>query len=65
MIKKESGKMKSKNMIIYHGRGGRPITHRSQTGKKYIRVRKKGGGTKRLYEGSKYKANGIIKALKL
>ena len=46
---------RSKNWIKYHGRGGHPIIHANKRGKRYIMVRKKGGGVKRLYEGSKYR----------
>lgn len=57
---KRSGKT-----ITYHGRTGRPIIHQSKTGRLYIMVRKKGGGVKRLYEGSKYRENGTTKVLTL
>ena len=40
---------RSKKTMTYHGRKGKPVIHTSTTGKKYIMVRKKGGGTKRLY----------------
>lgn len=39
--------------ITYHGRTGRPVVHEEDS-RKYIMVRKKGGGTKRLYEGQVY-----------
>jgi len=45
---------RSKNLIIFHKRRGHPIIHENKRGKRYIMVRKKGGGVKRLYEGSKY-----------
>ena len=45
---------RSKNLIKYHGRPGHPKIHANKTGKRYILVRKKGGGVKRLYEGSEY-----------
>ena len=51
--------------ITYHGRKGKPIIHVSKSGKKYIAVRAKGGGVKRLYRGSKYKENGKEKRLKI
>ena len=51
--------------ITYHGRSGRPIIHRTKNGKRYIMVRRKGGGTKRLYEGSKYRTNEQKKTLRL
>lgn len=54
---------RAKKIITYHGRKGRPVIHTSKTGKKYIMVRKKGGGVKRLYEGSKYTTNGKTKKL--
>jgi len=40
--------------ILYHGRKGHPLIHVALTGARYIMVRRKGGGVKRLYEGSKY-----------
>ena len=46
---------RTKNIIRYHGRSGRPKIHANKAGKRYIMVRKVGGGVKRLYEGSKYK----------
>ena len=49
----EVGK-RTKNLITYHGREGFPIIHVNKQGRRYIMVRAKGGGTKRLYEGSKY-----------
>lgn len=46
----------SSKLIRYHGREGRPVVHQDEkTGRLYIMVRKKGGGTKRLYEGSSYR----------
>ena len=45
---------RSKNVIEYHRRAGHPQIHVSKAGKRYIMVRKIGGGVKRLYEGSKY-----------
>ena len=56
---------RSKKKITYHGRSGFPIVLISDSGRKYITVRAKGGGIKRLYEGSKYRENGEIKRLKL
>ena len=55
----------SKKTIKYHGREGKPIIHIDKGGRKFIMVRAKGGGTRRLYEGSKYQENGTIKRLKL
>jgi hypothetical protein len=63
-VDKESKMVKGPE-ITYHGRTGRPMVHTTKTGRKYIMVRKKGGGTQRLYEGSKYKENGTTKVLKL
>ena len=57
--------MKRAKTITYHGRKGRPVIHEAKDGRKYIMVRKKGGGVKRLYEGSKYKENKKTKSLKL
>jgi hypothetical protein len=57
---------KSKRKITYHGRSGYPVIHIDErTGRKYIMVRKSGGGTKRLYEGTKYRVNGKIEKLEL
>ena len=58
-------KERAKKPITYHGRKGKPLVHKSKEGKKYIMVRKRGGGTKRLYEGSKYKTDGKTKKLVL
>jgi len=60
---KRKTKKRAKKSITYHGRKGKPIVHKSKSGKKYITVRKSGGGVKRLYEGSKYKSNGKSKKL--
>ena len=56
---------KSKKKIMYHGREGYPFIHVSDDRRKYIMVRARGGGTKRLYEGSKYRENGKVVRLKL
>jgi len=56
---------KSKKNITYHGRSGRPIIHQAKSGRLYIMVRAKGGGTKRLYCGSKYNENGKVVRLDL
>ena len=40
---------RSKKLYTYHGRTGHPQIHQTKTGKEYIMVRAKGGGTKRLY----------------
>lgn len=62
-------KRRTKRTISYHGRAGHPIIHQTHTGRRYIMVRDKGGGTKRLYEGSKYNigrdGSGNITALRL
>ena len=57
--------MKRAKTITYHGRKGRPVIHTNEKGRKFIMVRKIGGGVKRLYEGSKYKEDGKSKSLKL
>ena len=57
--------MKRAKTITYHGRKGKPVIHTNEKGRKYIMVRKTGGGVKRLYEGSKYKENKTFKRLKL
>jgi len=56
---------RTKHTITYHGRSGRPFIHTASNGRLYIMVRKRGGGVKRLYEGTKYKENGRVKKLKL
>jgi hypothetical protein len=45
---------RSKLALTYHSRTGKPLIHMTDTNKRYIMVRAKGGGTKRLYEGSQY-----------
>jgi len=40
---------RSKKKLTYHGRTGKPMIHLSESRREYIMVRKKGGGTKRLY----------------
>ena len=41
---------RSKRKVTYHGRTGFPLIHKDKKSKRtYIMVRKKGGGTKRLY----------------
>jgi len=40
---------RSRVKLTYHGRSGYPVIHYSSAGRAYIMVRKKGGGTKRLY----------------
>lgn len=56
---------RTKKVIRYHGRSGRPVVHKSKSGKKYIVVRATGGGTKRLYQGSQYTSNGKKKRLRI
>jgi len=56
---------RTKHVITYHGRSGRPQIHTTKSGRKYIMVRAKGGGRKRLYEGSKYWTGKEEKRLKL
>lgn len=46
---------RTKSTIRYHSRSGKPKIHANKADKRYIMVRKVGGGVKRLYEGSKYK----------
>lgn len=57
--------VRSRKTITYHGRKGRPLIHISKSGRKYIMVRAKGGGVRRLYEGSRYRENGKVKRLVL
>lgn len=56
---------RTKRLITYHGRSGHPVVHTAKNSKRYIMVRKSGGGTRRLYEGSVYYENGKRKRLKL
>lgn len=49
MPKKRTYPYRSKKRMCYHDRCGYPLIHADQAGKEYIMVRKKGGGTKRLY----------------
>jgi len=56
---------RSKQVITYHGRSGRPVVHEDKSGRKFIMVRAKSGGVKRLYEGSKYRENGKVRRLQL
>ena len=58
-------KKRSKKTISYHGRKGHPTIHTTQKGRKYMMVRKTGGGTKRLYAGSRYKTDGKTETLRL
>lgn len=45
---------RSKRMMYWHGRKGKPVVHKAKSGKTYVMVRKKGGGTRRLYNYKKY-----------
>jgi len=56
---------RAKKSKMYHGRVGRPVIHITKSGRKYVMVRKTGGGVKRLYSGSKYQENGAVKRLVL
>jgi hypothetical protein len=40
---------RSKEKLTYHGRSGYPVIHETTKGKRFIMVRKRGGGVKRLY----------------
>jgi len=60
-----SRRKRTKRKLTYHGRTGRPVVHTSDTGKQYIMVRAKGGGTKRLYSGSRYTTNGMTRRLRV
>lgn len=40
---------RSKRKMTYHGRSGYPVIHYTEDDRSYIMVRKKGGGTRRLY----------------
>lgn len=40
---------RSRMRLTYHGRVGHPIVHETKSGRKFIMVRARGGGTKRLY----------------
>lgn len=55
---------RAKKLITYHGRAGHPLIHIAKAGRRFIMVRKQGGGVKRLYEGSKYRVNRIGKRMK-
>ncbi len=56
---------RARKKITYHGRTGFPVIHTTRGGRKFIMVRAKGGGVRRLYEGSKYQENGKVKLLVL
>jgi len=45
---------RSKRTMHYHGRVGKPLIHKAKSGRTYVMVRAKGGGTKRLYKYKKY-----------
>lgn len=44
---------RTKNPVRYHGREGHPVVHEDKRGKRFMMARAKGGGTKRIYEGTK------------
>ena len=56
---------RAKKSKMYHGRVGRLVIHITKSGRKFVMVRKPGGGVRRLYAGSKYKENGAVKRLVL
>ena len=56
---------RAEKAISYHGRKGKPMVHETEEGRRYIMVRKSGGGTKRLYSGSRYKTDGKSEILKV
>jgi len=56
---------RTRKLIRYHSRVGHPFIHHAKNGRRYIMVRKRGGGVKRLYEGSKYRTDGKVKRLRL
>jgi hypothetical protein len=39
--------------------------HTTKTGRKYIMIRRSGGGTRRMYDGTTYRENGKIRTLRL
>ena len=43
------GRCRSIKEMCYHDRCGHFVLHITKTGKRYVMVRKSGGGTKRLY----------------
>lgn len=48
--KKRSARVyRSRKQMTYHGRVGYPMVHTSDAGREFIMVRKKGGGTKKLF----------------
>ena len=55
---------RTRRSITYHGRTGHPLIHVATSGIQFIMVRKKGGGVKRLYEGSKFRTGGLHSAIK-
>ena len=57
---------RSKEIISYHGRKGKPLIHQTKSGRLFIMVRApKGKGVRRLYEGSRYTDDGTTKILRL
>lgn len=46
---------RSKQWMHWHGRCGRPLIHKDKvTGKTYVMIRSKGGGTARLYNYQRF-----------
>ncbi len=56
---------RSRKRVTYHGRSGFPVLHITKGGRLYIMVRKRGGGVRRLYDGSRYSPNGKVEILNL
>lgn len=57
---------RSKEIITYHGRKGKPTIHQAKSGRLFIIVRApKGKGVRRLYAGSRYTDDGKTKVLSL
>ena len=56
---------KSRRIITYHGRQGYPVIHQDKHGRLYIMVRSQKGKSKKLYDGSQYRADGGMRILNL
>lgn len=57
---------RSKEIIKYHGREGKPLIHQAKSGRLFIMVRHPSGkGVRRLYQGSHYTDDGKTKVLRL
>lgn len=52
-MKRRKKLKRSKRLMVYHGRRGHPVIHRDGR-RTFVMVRKKGGGTRRLYKYQKY-----------